>query len=90
MVRSSFEERMTTAHGQPLSSIETGTSARVVSIAGGRAFQGRLISMGLTVGSRLQVVRSNRGGGGPVLISTGQTRLAIGRGMSDRIYVVPA
>jgi Fe2+ transport system protein FeoA len=74
---------------QPLSRLPTGTEATVVALAGGRGFQGRLVSMGLSVGRSVRVVRSSNGAGGPTLIALGQTRLAIGRGMADRILVSP-
>jgi Fe2+ transport system protein FeoA len=73
----------------PLSRLPAGAAATVVSLAGGRQFQSRLVSMGLTVGCGLTVLRSS-GSGGPALIATGTTRLAIGRGMADRILVSPA
>ena len=72
---------------QRLGRLEKGTKATVVRLAGGRALQNRLVSMGLTVGSDVEVVRSSRVSGGPTLVAAGGTRLAIGRGMADRIEV---
>ena len=82
---------MTSTTGQqdilPLHRLQPGQCGTVVSVAGGRGMQYRLISMGLSVGSRLRVLRSAGKGHGPVLVATGQTRLALGRGMSHHILV---
>ena len=72
---------------QPLSAASPGTEATVVSLSGGGAFQNRLMSMGLNIGCSVRVLRGSDGSGGPVLVALGQTRLAIGRGMAERIYV---
>ncbi len=72
---------------QWLGRLKKGTKATVVRLAGGRALQNRLVSMGLTVGSDVEVVRSGRASGGPTLVAAGGTRLAIGRGMADKIEV---
>ena len=72
---------------QWLGRLAEGTKATVVRLAGGRALQNRLVSMGLTVGSDIEVVRSSRASGGPTLVAAGGTRLAIGRGMADKIEV---
>ena len=61
----------------------------MVALAGGREFQHRLVSMGLNVGREVKVIRGSKGVGGPTLIALGQTRLAIGRGMAERIMVSP-
>ena len=72
---------------QWLGRLEKGTKATVIRLAGGRALQNRLVSMGLTVGSDIEVVRSSRTSGGPTLVAAGGTRLAIGRGMANKIEV---
>jgi Fe2+ transport system protein FeoA len=43
--------------------------------------------MGLNVGCDLEVVHSGDGRGGPTLVAAGESRLAIGHGMLDRILV---
>lgn len=75
---------------QPLTELPPGTTATVVSLAGGRAFQNRLVSMGLRVGGDVTVLSGRSGFGGPVLVAAGDTRLAIGRGMARRILVATA
>lgn len=54
---------------------------------GGRGFRMRLVSMGLNVGSEVEVIQGGRGSGGPTLIASGHTRLAIGHGMAQKIIV---
>jgi len=72
---------------RPLSRVPPGRSATVVALAGGRAFQSRLVSMGLNVGCGVTVIRSSNPSGGPTLIAMGGTRLAIGYGMAEKIMV---
>jgi ferrous iron transport protein A len=75
------------APAQPLSRVPPGGRATIVALGGGRGFQSRLISMGLKVGAEVRVIRGGMGTWGPTLIALGQGRLAIGRGMADRIMV---
>ncbi len=72
---------------QPLSLMRAGQKGTVVALTGGYEFQTRLVSMGLNVGCDLEVVHSGNGRGGPTLVATGESRLAIGHGMLDRILV---
>ncbi len=74
---------------QPLSGVRPGGRATIVALAGGGGLQSRLISMGLKVGADVRVIRGGTGTWGPILIALGQARLAIGRGMADRIMVCP-
>lgn len=74
-----------TASAMPLAMTIPGTKVRIISLAGGRGLQERLISMGLSVGSEINVVK--KGMPGPFLIAAGETRLAIGAGMAHKIMV---
>ena len=71
----------------PLSRLRAGQAATVRSLAGGYEFQHRLACMGLHVGCTVKVLRPGALFGGPVLVALGQTRLAIGRGMAEKILV---
>ncbi|MFP4139091.1 MAG: FeoA family protein [Planctomycetota bacterium] len=71
----------------PLLEFPIGQRARVASLDGGCNCASRLRSMGVTVGSELELVKRNNWG--PVLIAVGGTRLAIGRGMARQIHVTP-
>ena len=72
---------------RPLSALRRGQSATIVSLTGGRGMQHRLTSMGLHVGKRIEILRGGIDAGGPTLVAAGETRLAIGHGMTDRILV---
>ena len=69
----------------PLALAYPGQKVRVVSIVAGRGLRQRLISMGLNVGSEIEVIKS--GAPGPFLIAVKETRLAIGRGIAYKIMV---
>jgi len=70
-----------------LSEVAEGSRVTVVAMRGGRAFQSRLIAMGLKVGSPVTVLRNSPRGQGPTLVAAGESRLAIGHGMAERIMV---
>lgn len=69
----------------PLALAYPGQKVRVVFIVAGRGLRQRLISMGLNVGSEIEVI--NSGAPGPFLIAVKETRLAIGRGIAYKIMV---
>ena len=69
----------------PLGFLPEGRVAVIVDIHGGRNIITRLIAMGLTIGSKIRVVKSI--GPGPVLIEVRDTRLALGRGIAMKIMV---
>jgi ferrous iron transport protein A len=72
---------------QKLSTIAVGRKGIVVAFLGGRQFQERLVSMGINVGCEIEVLHSPCHRNGPTLIVTGETRLAVGQGMADKILV---
>jgi ferrous iron transport protein A len=65
--------------------MKPGQRGRIFSLEGGSGFRTRLISMGLAEGTEVRVIRSS--GAGPILVESGGARLALGRGMADRIIV---
>ena len=71
----------------PLAMASAGEKLRIVSVAGGRGVHHRLASMGLNVGSEIEVIK--KGFPGPFLVSAGDTRLAIGAGIAHKIMVLP-
>ncbi len=71
----------------PLSDLDIGQKATVVSVQGGREVQSRLISMGLTVGCSVEVLRGCGGRTGPAVVASGDVRLMIGHGMTSKIVV---
>ena len=71
----------------PLAMACAGERLRIISLAGGRGMHQRLSSMGLSVGSEIEVIR--KGVPGPFLVASGDTRLAIGAGIAHKIMVSP-
>ena len=83
----------------PLTALKEGENGIIISIkprlgrgkssrAGGRGwgFQKRLMDMGLTPGTRVTVVKSAPFHG-PIEILVRGSRLALGRGMAERVFV---
>ena len=64
-----------------------GERLRVETIAGGDRAVKQLNDLGLTMGTELEVISSE---GGPVVIAVGGTRLALGRGLADKVRVAPS
>ena len=71
----------------PLGAVRSGQEVRLVSVVAGHDLRARLAGMGLVPGMVLTVVRNT--GGGPLVISARNTRLALGRGMVHRMLVAP-
>lgn len=71
----------------PLVQAAAGQEVRLAEIRGGRGLTHRLAEMGLTPGARMRVVANNHRG--PFIISVRESRLMLGRGMIDRIFVTP-
>ena len=68
-----------------LSRIDPGEEVTLIDINGGRGVRSKLYSLGLVPGVNLRVL--NRNGSGPVMIAIRDSRLAIGRGMAEKIIV---
>ncbi len=72
----------------PLSGLRCGERARVLSLRGGRDFQHRVLSMGLSMGCEVEVVQTDeREETGPVVVRAGETRLMLGHGMAEKVLV---
>jgi len=72
---------------QPLSTVQSGASVKLASIAAGRGLNSRLASMGLVPNTVITVV--NNGHPGPFIISVKGSRMMLGRGMAQKIMVCP-
>lgn len=68
-----------------LSEIEEGARVTVVAIQGGRGIRRRLTTMGLMPGAKITVMLN--GGRGPFVVSVKNSRMALGRGVADKIMV---
>lgn len=71
-----------------LKDLREGLPAKVISLEGGHNFRGRMHSMGIIPGSLIKVVESGEGGG-PYLVAVSDTRLMLGHGMAEKIFVTP-
>jgi len=69
-----------------LSSIPIGKQVRLQKIDAGRRIAHRLTELGLTPGVEFSIIQDS---GGPLLISVRGSRIAIGRGMANKIQVIP-
>ncbi len=69
----------------PLGFLKPGYDALVTDFDGGIGLRQRLTEMGLFRGAKVKVIKNDMGG--PLIISNGDGRLAIGRGMALRIMV---
>ena len=68
----------------PLILLKEGEEGIIYSVSGGFGLIGRLASMGITSGMRVKVVRNI---GGPLIVTTNGTRIAIGRGQAHKIVI---
>ncbi len=69
----------------PLTMAKPGERVEVKNLSGGKTAQGRLASMGLRRGDVLEVI-SNQGQG-RMIVGHGTTRMALGRGVAEKIIV---
>lgn len=69
----------------PLTQAKRGERMEIKDVVGGRNAQGRLASMGLRKGDELEVISNN--GQGRLIVGHGNTRLALGRGVAEKVMV---
>jgi ferrous iron transport protein A len=85
-----MERRNPKKHEVALTALKKGETGIVISIKAGhghgRVFEKRLMDMGLTPGTQVKVVKSAPFHG-PIEIRVRGSRLALGRGMAERIFV---
>lgn len=67
-----------------LADLPIGASAHIIEIRGGRALTRRLLGLGLRIGSLVTVLH-HRGQG--VVVSNGETRVALGGGVAEKLRV---
>lgn len=71
--------------GIPLARARTAQVVALIRIDGGRAFQHRLAEMGLTPGIRFTILAKGRPG--PMIVAVKDTRLVLGQGMMEKVFV---
>ena len=69
----------------PLGMAPEGVALRVVGVSAGRSAMRRLAELGLVVGSDIRIIKSS--GSGPVLLEVKGSRIALGRGISMKLFV---
>ena len=74
-----------TGQGMPLAMARPGELVRVIGVRAGWGLQRRLADMGLTPGIQIRVINSQMPG--PVLIDLRGSRVALGRGVAQKILV---
>ena len=74
-----------TNQSMPLAMARPGELVTVIGVRAGWGLQRRLADMGLTPGVQIRVINSQMAG--PVLIDLRGARVALGRGMAQRIMV---
>lgn len=79
--------RPTASASFPLSMAAVGAQVRVMALRGGGGMDRRMTEMGLNVGADLRVVQQQGGG---MVVQRGESRYALGAGMSHRVMVAPA
>ncbi len=70
-----------------LSDAKIGDRVRVVEIDGGRKVTNRLMELGIMEGVIIDIANS---GGGPLIITVGNSRFALGQGIARKIKVEKA
>ncbi len=70
----------------PLSLVEVGKIVRLVNVTAGRELKARLAAMGLVPGVEMKML-NNANGKGPYIVAIKDCRVALGRGMSQKILV---
>lgn len=77
-----------TVRPYPLAMAADGDVVRIVGLRAGKGLDRRLTALGLNMDSVLRVL--HRRPGGALVVARGETRLALGAGMSQKIMVVLA
>ncbi len=75
--------------GLPLTGLNIGAQATIDFIRGGRKASQRLADMGLTPGTEIEVVNIAPFGG-PIEILVRESRLVLGRGLANKVFIHPS
>ena len=69
-----------------LAEIPAGQRVRITGYRGGRMLRARLLAMGLNLGREVEVIQNNRG---LIIVGVNGGRVALGRGISQKILAEP-
>jgi len=83
-----MQNQQPTNNSEPmlLNEFETGQRVRLKQISGDRSLVRRLLGLGLRNGVELDIVQFRSNG---VVVARGETRIALGTGVADKLLVVP-
>ena len=76
---------METTITKPLSEVTEGQTVNIIRVDGGRGLRVRLTTMGLLPNTQVTVIHNGRAG--PFVISVKNSKMALGRGIVDKIIV---
>ena len=69
----------------PLAMVSEGEIVKIISVRGGRGVMQRLADLGLIPGTSIKIIKSI--GNGPLLLEVKGSRIALGRGISMKLFV---
>lgn len=75
---------MTNKNPIPITEARSGVTMQLVKIQGGKQIIRRLVELGLTPGVNLRKLQDT---GGPVILAIRDSRIALGRGMAEKLFV---
>lgn len=81
-----FEMAASAKAAKPLCSLQAGQKGRIVYVAGGMGALRRVMELGLTKGTVVQVLRISKYGC-PIALRARGCEIAIGKGIAEKIYV---
>ncbi len=70
-----------------LAMAQAGEKVRITGHHGGRLLRARLLALGLNLGQEVEVLQNNRG---LIIVGINGGRIALGRGISQKILAEPA
>ena len=76
------DQAVKTVSATPLHNLAAGTEAQITEIQGDPSMTRKLLSLGLRVGSRINVLQQRRKG---VVVATAGTRVALGASVADKV-----
>jgi ferrous iron transport protein A len=68
-----------------VSELRPDQAGTIVDLSGGRTFMARLLALGCSPGTEVEMVHNS--GHGPLIVSVRGTRVALGRGEAERVQV---
>jgi len=79
------KEQITGTAGSELATVGRGQRCTVMSVLGGRTVRQRCLDLGIIPGQEITVFQND--GWGPILIGIDASRIALGRGLAEKIMV---